>query len=184
MQHPPSPRPVKPIIDGGRHVLAWDDVRVEIDAAIGGRVTALRFGGRNLLTEPAADAGNYGSTFWPSPQTAWGWPPLAEIDHGPYRAELEPAAITMRSAINPALGVEVEKRFAADAARGAVTFDFAITTSRRYRFSSPAGRSRAYRRADFRCSRPAPVTIHLVRPRTWRCARRWESPGTRTTPPP
>ena len=126
MQHPPSPRPVKPIIDGGRHVLAWDDVRVEIDAAIGGRVTALRFGGRNLLTEPAADAGNYGSTFWPSPQTAWGWPPLAEIDHGPYRAELEPAAITMRSAINPALGVEVEKRFAADAARGAVTFDFAI----------------------------------------------------------
>jgi len=126
MQHPPSPRPVKPIIDGGRHVLAWDDVRVEIDAAIGGRVTALRFGGRNLLTEPAADAGNYGSTFWPSPQTAWGWPPLAEIDHGPYRAELEPAAITMRSAINPALGVEVEKRFSADAARGAVTFDFAI----------------------------------------------------------
>ena len=43
---------------------------------------------RNLLSEPAADAGNYGSTFWPSPQTAWGWPPLAEIDHGPYRAEL------------------------------------------------------------------------------------------------
>jgi hypothetical protein len=128
MQHPPSASPVKPTIDGesGRHVLAWDDARVEIDAATGGRVTALRFGGRNLLSEPAADAGNYGSTFWPSPQTAWGWPPLPEIDHGPYRAEIEPAAITMRSAISPALGVLVEKRFAADAARGAVTFDFAI----------------------------------------------------------
>ena len=126
MQQPPPASPVRPTIDGGRHVLAWDDVRVEIDAAIGGRVTALRLGGRNLLTEPAADAGNYGSTFWPSPQTAWGWPPLAEIDHGPYRAEVEPAAVTMRSAINPALGVVVEKRFAADAARGAVTFDFAI----------------------------------------------------------
>ena len=126
MQQPPSPSPVKPTVDGGRHVLAWDDVRVEIDAAVGGRVTALRFGGRNLLSEPTADAGNYGSTFWPSPQTAWGWPPLPEIDHGPYRAEVEPAAITMRREINPALGVLVEKRFAADAARNAVIFDFAI----------------------------------------------------------
>lgn len=126
MQQPPSARPVRPTVDGGRHLLAWDDVRVEIDAATGARVTALRLGGRNLLSEPAADAGNFGSTFWPSPQSAWGWPPLPEIDHGPYRAELEPAAITMRSAISPALGVLVEKRFAADAARGAVIFDFAI----------------------------------------------------------
>jgi hypothetical protein len=126
MQEPPSASPVKPTIDGGRHVLAWDDVRVEIDAATGGRVTGLCVGDRNLLSEPSADAGNYGSTFWPSPQSAWGWPPLAEIDHGPYRAEVEPTAVTMRSALSPALGVVVEKRFAADAGRGAVTFDFAI----------------------------------------------------------
>jgi hypothetical protein len=126
MQTLPSPSPVKPAVEGGRHVLAWDDVRVEIDAATGGRITALRFGGRNLLSEPAADAANYGSTFWPSPQTAWGWPPLPEIDHGPYRVELEPASITMRSAVSPALGVLVEKRFAADAARGALICDFAI----------------------------------------------------------
>src|SRR4051794_3135188 len=126
MQHPAHASPVRPTIDGGRHVLAWDDVRLEIDAATGGRVTALRFDGRNLLSEPAADAGNYGSTFWPSPQTAWGWPPVAEIDHGPYRAELEPAAITMRSAVSPTLGVSVSKRVSADAGRGAVTFDFGI----------------------------------------------------------
>jgi hypothetical protein len=117
---------VKPIVEGGRHVLAWDDVRLEIDAATGGRVTALRLAGRNLLTEPAADAGNYGSTFWPSPQSAWGWPPLPEIDHGPYRIEAEAAAIAMRSAVSPALGVFVEKRVAADAGRNAITFDFTI----------------------------------------------------------
>jgi hypothetical protein len=126
MQEPPSASPVTPTIDGGRHVLAWGDVRVEIDAATGGRVTALCLGGRNLLSEAAADAGNYGSTFWPSPQSAWGWPPVAEIDHGPYRADVEPTAVTMRSALSPVLGVVVEKRFAADAGRGAVTFDFAI----------------------------------------------------------
>jgi hypothetical protein len=126
MQVPPSAQPVKPVVEGGRHVLAWDDVRVEIDAASGARVTALRLGGRDLLTGPAADAGNYGSTFWPSPQSAWGWPPLPEIDHGPYRAEVEPAAIVMRSATSATLAVAVEKRFAADAGRGALIFDFAI----------------------------------------------------------
>src|SRR3954468_5826163 len=126
MHVPPSPQPVRPAVEGGRHVLAWDDVRLEIDAATGGRVTALRFGGRNLLSEPAADAATYGSTFWPSPQTAWGWPPLAEIDHGPYHVEVEPAAIALRSAISPVLGVSVSKRVCADIGRGAVIFDFAI----------------------------------------------------------
>ena len=126
MQPPPSPQPVKPAVEGGRHVFAWGDVRLEIDAATGGRVTALCLGGRNLLSEPAADAANYGSTFWPSPQSAWGWPPPAEIDHGPTRAEIEPAAIVLRGATNPALGVSVDRRIAADAGRGAVTFDFTI----------------------------------------------------------
>lgn len=126
MQVPPPARPVTPAAAAGRHVLAWDDVRVEIDAATGGRVTALRLGGRNLLSEPAADAGNFGSTFWPSPQSAWGWPPLPEIDHAPYRVESEPTALVMRSAVSPALGVAVEKRIAADAGRAAVVFDFVI----------------------------------------------------------
>src|SRR3954467_11032600 len=126
MQEPPSASPVKPTIDGGRHVFAWDGVRGEIAAAPRGRVTALCLRGRNLLSEPAADAANYGSTFWPSPQTAWGWPPLPELDHGPYHAEGEPAALAMRSAISPALGVFVSKRVSADAGRGVVTFDFTI----------------------------------------------------------
>src|SRR5256885_2612424 len=90
MQEPPSASPVTPTIDGGRHVLAWGEVRVEIDAATGGRVTALELGGRNLLSEPAADAANYGSTFWPAPQSAWGWPPPAEIDHGPTSFVIDP----------------------------------------------------------------------------------------------
>ena len=32
-------------VEGGRHVLAWDDVSFEVDARTGGRVTALRLGG-------------------------------------------------------------------------------------------------------------------------------------------
>ena len=109
---PPQPQPVKPAVEGGRHVLAWDDVRLEIDAAHGraGHGAAPRRP-QPADASPPPTPGNYGSTFWPSPQTAWGWPPVAEIDHGPYRVEVEPAAIVMRSAVSPALGVSVDKRF-------------------------------------------------------------------------
>ena len=47
--------PITPELRGGRHVLAWDDVSFEVDARTGGRVTALRLGGRNLLTGPEID---------------------------------------------------------------------------------------------------------------------------------
>jgi hypothetical protein len=118
--------PIAPQVRDGRHVLAWDDLSFEVDARTGGRVTALRVGGRNLLTGPEIDAGNFGSTFWTSPQSAWGWPPVPEVDHAEYRASIEDSAIVMRSARSASLGVEIEKRFSADRARGAVLFEYRI----------------------------------------------------------
>ena len=118
--------PITPEVRDGRHVLAWDDVSFEVDARTGGRVTALRLDGRNLLTGPEIDAGNFGSTFWTSPQSAWGWPPVPEVDHHEYRASIEESAIVMRSAPSASLGVEIEKRFAADRARGALLFEYRI----------------------------------------------------------
>jgi hypothetical protein len=118
--------PIAPRFEDGRHVLAWDDVSFEVDARTGGRVTALRLGGRNLLTGPEIDAGNFGSTFWTSPQSVWGWPPVPEIDHAEYRAAIEGGSIVMRSAPSASLGVAIEKRFTADRARGAVLFEYRI----------------------------------------------------------
>jgi Domain of unknown function (DUF4380) len=110
----------------GRYVLSLDGVEMEVDARVGGRVTALRLGGHDLLTGRQVDPGNFGSTFWTSPQTAWGWPPVPEIDHLPYRAHLEGDTIVMRSDPVPALGVEIEKRFSIDRGRAALVFDFRI----------------------------------------------------------
>jgi len=128
MEAVPAPKlnPIAPELRDGRHVLAWDDVSFEVDARTGGRVTALRVGGRNLLTGPEIDAGNFGSTFWTSPQSAWGWPPVPEVDHAEYRAVIEDGAIVMRSAPSASLGVEIEKRFSADRGRGALLFEYRI----------------------------------------------------------
>jgi hypothetical protein len=109
------------------HVLAFADVSFEVDANVGGRITALRLGGRNLLTGPDVDPGNYGSTFWTSPQAVWGWPPIPEIDHAPYEVESAgPEAISLRGATSPVLGLSVDKRFVADPAHMAVHQTYTI----------------------------------------------------------
>ncbi len=118
--------PIAPRTADGPYVIAWNDLALEVDARTGGRVTALRLGGRNLLTDPSVDPGNFGSTFWTSPQSAWGWPPVPEIDHAPYRASIAGRSIVMRSAHSASLGVEVEKIVSADRTRGAILFEYRI----------------------------------------------------------
>ena len=108
------------------HTIGWDDVSIDVDAATGARVTALRLGGRNLLIGPEIDPGNYGSTFWTSPQAGWDWPPVPEIDHGPYQASREAGVLVLRGRPSAKLGVSVEKRFGADRARGALLSEFRI----------------------------------------------------------
>jgi len=118
--------PIAPKTPDGPYVIAWNDLVLEVDARTGGRVTALRLGGRNLLTEPSVDPGNFGSTFWTSPQSVWGWPPVAEIDHAPYRASIDGDALVMRSPRSASLGVEVEKLICADRRRSALLFEYRI----------------------------------------------------------
>jgi len=110
-------------------VLTLDgDVRLEVDAARGGRVTALRLGERNLLSGAEIDAVNYGSTFWTSPQSAWGWPPDAEIDSAPYAGILDGEAVVLRGPASRALGVSVEKRVEVDRARRAFTLSYRVVS--------------------------------------------------------
>ena len=106
--------------------LELDDARLEVDASRGGRVTALRLGGRNLLTAAEVDDVNFGSTFWTSPQSAWGWPPVAEIDTAPYAASREGEVVVLRGPASGALGVSIEKRFAVDRGRGAFVLAYRI----------------------------------------------------------
>src|SRR5215471_14365094 len=118
--------PVKPVVREGRFLLEAGDAALEVDPSKAGRITALRLGGRNLLTGPDVDAGNYGSTFWTSPQSQWGWPPVPEIDSAPFAAAIEGDAVVMRGPVSAALAVSVDKRFSTDAARGAFRLEYRI----------------------------------------------------------
>jgi hypothetical protein len=111
----------------GRLALEVDGVHLEVDPRVGGRVTSLRRGDFEVLSGPVVDPDNYGSTFWTSPQSDWGWPPPAEIDRGPYAVdEASAGAIRLTSAPDRALGVRVTKRFSVDPARRSFAIEYAI----------------------------------------------------------
>jgi hypothetical protein len=82
-----------------------------IDASVGARVIELSLSGQNVLTPASLHPESYGSTFWTSPQSAWGWPPPAEIDTDPYRATMYRDRVVFEGAPSRALGIAVTKSF-------------------------------------------------------------------------
>ncbi|MDP9002760.1 MAG: DUF4380 domain-containing protein [Myxococcota bacterium] len=108
------------------HVLEVDGVELEIDPQVGGRITSFRHGDFEVLSSSAIDANNYGSTFWTSPQSDWGWPPPAEIDRGPYTIESHAGDLTLTGPPSDLLGVKVSKRFTVDRTRRAIVIEYTL----------------------------------------------------------
>jgi hypothetical protein len=122
-----------PALDAGRYVLRMGNVELEVDPSIGGRVTRFSLAGENILTGPevvAAGEGStpnmYGSTFWTSPQSAWGWPPEAALDTESHRARVDAAVLELVSDAGAMTGYAVRKRFWADAAKNRVSIEYTL----------------------------------------------------------
>ena len=59
------------------------DCSITVNPVLGARITAFALRGKNCLTTTGPQTG---STFWPSPQDFWGWPPPPVLDSQPYQA--------------------------------------------------------------------------------------------------
>src|SRR5258708_7975900 len=96
-----------------KQVLAFDDVYFEVDPDVGGRVTSFRLGATDILAGPDVDAHNYGSTFWTSPQSDWGWPPPGEVDRDPYAISFEGETLVLTGPPHRALPIPATTPFSA-----------------------------------------------------------------------
>ena len=97
----------------GRYLFQLEHQQLAVDPAIGGRITSLTLNGEEFLTGPEVNDFNWGSTFWPSPQRVWNWPPSAELDNQPYDVMSTNETLKMRSQRDPQTGLMVTKEFAA-----------------------------------------------------------------------
>lgn len=116
----------------GEFSLEFGRTCFRVDANVGGRITEFGVLGENVLC-PLDDLGawtNGGSTFWTSPQSAWGWPPNALIDRARYTAHLDDAAgrLTLESPEFELAGstLTVTKHFWPDPVREAVMVEYVV----------------------------------------------------------
>ncbi len=123
-----GPATVLPQKVGSLYRLAFDQIVFEVNPEVGGRIVKFAHGTTNVLTTAEANADNWGSTIWPSPQSVWNWPPPAELDRLAYAATIEGNALVLQSQVHAATGLKLQKRFHADPPRIVQTFTLTNTT--------------------------------------------------------
>jgi len=117
---------VVPSMDSGIFTFATGSVSFGVDSTQGARIVTYALGGTNFVTTPASHPSNYGSTFWPSPQSAWNWPPPVEIDSASYASTFDDGVLTLASASSASLGLAVGKQFSMDARTGDVLARYSL----------------------------------------------------------
>jgi hypothetical protein len=122
-----------PALDAGRYVFRMGEVELEVDPAIGGRITRFSLSGQNVLTGPEVVSSGegttpnmWGSTFWTSPQSAWGWPPEVAIDAASHRARVDGDVLELESDPGSVTGYAVRKRFWVDAPRQVLSIEYTL----------------------------------------------------------
>jgi hypothetical protein len=87
------------------------NVSISINPEAGGRITSFKLGEYEFLSGKDVNPESYGSTFWPSPQSNWNWPPPAVLDNKPYSVVKSDSAIEMTSGKDPQTGFQFVKVF-------------------------------------------------------------------------
>ncbi|MFN6945955.1 MAG: DUF4380 domain-containing protein [Cytophagaceae bacterium] len=97
------------------YTISIGDLSMELDPQTGGRIVSINYKDHNFLTGADVNEDNWGSTFWPSPQKSWGWPPSEELDKKPYSFSREGGKIILTSEKDSQQGIVVKKEFEAGA---------------------------------------------------------------------
>lgn len=112
--------------------LEFGTTRFCVDPNVGGRITEFSVNGENVLypLEDLGDWTNGGSTFWTSPQSAWGWPPNPLVDRARYAARLDETRHRLVLESQPfelsGSALTVTKQFWPDRHRGAVMVEYVV----------------------------------------------------------
>ena len=116
-----------PQLSNGRYTITLADQTLEIDPAAGGRITSLRLNQEEFLIGKDINPTNWGSTFWPSPQSAWNWPPLPEIDSQPYATTINDQVLKLISEPDHKLGLVVTKEIWGNKKDQSFTIKYTLT---------------------------------------------------------
>jgi hypothetical protein len=118
---------VRSVVRGKNYGLEFGPYAVEVDPTDGGRIVAFSLAGRNVILSHEESPDAYGSSFWPSPQSDWSWPPPPALDKGEWKTTLEDGALVFDSKVDDKLGLSVRQRITADSASGALDIEYTLS---------------------------------------------------------
>jgi hypothetical protein len=116
---------VNPQFTNGKYKLEVANVSFEITPDIGARFSSLKVDGTEILYIEEG-SGNWGSSFWPSPQSVWGWPPSNELDTDPYSGGIIDNKIWLTSETDEKTNLSFSKSAYADMSDNSITFDYVM----------------------------------------------------------
>lgn len=89
---------IKPMHLKDKYAFQYKGIYFEVDPTVGGRISSFNLNGKeSLFLDTTKKNNNWGSTFWPAPQSKWGWPPSDTLDSKPYIAEMHGTHLVVKS---------------------------------------------------------------------------------------
>jgi hypothetical protein len=86
------------------YVIKLHDQTFKVNPDLGARIISFQQSGNEII-------GEGGSTFWTSPQSQWGWPPVKEHDNLPYSIQDSGDSLILTSKPDSAMGLQIIKTF-------------------------------------------------------------------------
>lgn len=111
------------------YVLSYGGLSATINFAEGGRLETLSLNGQNFLSPKSVNATNWGTSFWPSPQSAWGLSPSQQLDSLPY-ITVNANPLTIQSQRDPKLGYVFKKMYVLNTYDTSLTITYTIVNDR------------------------------------------------------
>lgn len=106
--------------------LTFANIYFEIDSARGARISSFLLDDTEILYVDNNGGDNFGSTFWPSPQSVWNWPPLANLNDKPYSVTISENKITFKGATDTKTQLRFYKTIYADSADTSITIEYVM----------------------------------------------------------
>jgi Domain of unknown function (DUF4380) len=119
---------VMPELKEGRYRITLQNAILEIDPALGARVTSLKLDGTNFLTGPEINPKYWGSSFWLSPQKQWN-DFSHQLDSMHYVAAIENKVLKLVSQKDPKTGLIFSKEVSGNKKTGFFTIKYNISNA-------------------------------------------------------
>ena len=111
----------------GTYTILNNNLELKISPQDGGKIISFMLDGDNLIVRKEDKQSSYGSTFWPSPQAMWNWPPLKALDRDHYSVKEENSKIILTSDVDPKTQLRFSKIITGPVKANTIELPFIIT---------------------------------------------------------